>query len=87
MDWQETEIGPAVTAGLCCSSCRRLQLLHPFEVMRIVDDAVDDFARLVGERRVALRTEHLVAAAHLGNRRSAAGAGTTVLDDFGDGGD
>lgn len=55
--------------------------------MRIVDDALYNRSCLIREWRVALRTEHLVAAAHLGNRRAAAGTRATVLDDLGDRGD
>ena len=89
VDGEMLPVRPAVAAICfscsCGSSC--LQLLHPLKVVRIVDDARDDLARLIGERCVALGAVHLVAAAHLGNRRAAAGAGTTVLDDFGDRGD
>ena len=88
MGGKQMPVGPAVAAISCSCSCSgscRRQLLHPLKVVRIMDDAIDNRARNVGERRIALRAEHLVTAAHLGNRRAAAGAGATVLDDFGDG--
>ena len=55
--------------------------------MRIVDDSLDDGSLLVREGSVAQRAVHLVAAAHLGNRRAAAGTRPAVLDDLSDCGD
>lgn len=88
MDWHKTEIGPAVAADLrscSCSSC--LQLLHSLKVVRIVDDALDDGSLLIREGSVAQRAVHLIAAAHLGNCRTAAGARPAVLNDLGNCGD
>lgn len=55
--------------------------------MRIVDDSLDDGPLFIRKGSVALSTVHLVAAAHLGNRRTAAGTRPAVLDDLGDCGD